>query len=48
MIIAIKDKKQESVDIKFNHVEYKDFLTMCDMCRENDLIMIIYSFETEE
>lgn len=48
MKIAIKDKEEKSIDLKLDVASYKEYLTICDMCKANNLILIIYEFGFDE
>lgn len=40
--------KQNDKEIVLNDVEYKQFLDLWDMCKQNNAILTIYEFEKEE
>lgn len=48
MKIGIKNSSTSSDEIVFDNVEYKQYLTLCELCKDNNTILIIYDFKTEE
>ena len=48
MKIGIKNSITSGDEIIFDNVEYSQYLTICELAKGNNTIVIIYDFKTEE